>query len=54
MSKIGDAKSKVLADSVPPAVTVTDGVPTFASTDAVAPVMVALTPLIPFLILIFC
>ena len=38
------AKAKVLADAVPPAVTVTEGVPIFASTVAVAPVIVALTP----------
>ena len=36
-----NAKAKVLALSVPPAVTVTDGVPVFASTVAVAPVIVA-------------
>jgi hypothetical protein len=42
------AKSKVLALAVPPAVTVTLGVPTLASTLAVALVMVAFVPLVPF------
>jgi len=41
------AKLKVRADSVPPRVTVTLGVPTFASTVAVAPVIVAFVPSSP-------
>ena len=39
--------ANVLADVVPPAVTVTDGVPTLESTVAVTPVIVAFVPFVP-------
>ena len=42
-----NAKANVLADALPPSETDTEGVPTLASTVALAPVIVAFVPAAP-------